>query len=573
MGNPLEILRYIDLPPAGETGKAVYVWDPPTHSGVWVDNGAAWNNQTAGAASTILEVEDFGAVAGASGNAAANTIAIQAAIDAANAAGAGVVVLRGFYKVQTLQMKLRVTLLGNRSQSFNSVYGSGLLGTAGMNIIELDSGVSPYDAGSFYNLTFSGGLNQIYAQSTNTFVYIKNCVFASATGAALRMVEGSPEEWFVEDIYCVGCRWFLKIDSTVNLFDKSTFRNIVATGCETGVYMEPALCTVVVFENLTVSYSTQHGIYLDGGLAGVVFIDTNTEGNGTSGKRDRTTGTISSASNSLVVASGTGYAIGDTVTVKGAGANGFDLTSVATNVVGTTVTLTDNAGTSVTSVATTNAKYDDIHFSNVNATPADITFISGVIGGEATLGRLRYAVNLTGTFRGTFVGMRASTGIPVYDPTLTAVNLGSNIEYRATDLYTSESFRQVVITSGTAPRTTIPSPIGKDILLALRDSNDNGTGTYGKLSVRRYDSNRTELLRLTGSTGDFLTYGGVGPGDPGGGVVGNRIFYASAAPVAGTFARGDIVFNTTPSAAGQVGWTCVTAGTPGTWKTFGTIAA
>lgn len=46
----------------------------------------------------------------------------------------------------------------------------------------------------------------------------------------------------------------------------------------------------------------------------------------------------------------------------------------------------------------------------------------------------------------------------------------------------------------------------------------------------------------------------------------------SAAPVAGTWARGDIVFNSAPSAGGFVGWVCVTAGTPGTWKTFGAIS-
>jgi hypothetical protein len=48
-------------------------------------------------------------------------------------------------------------------------------------------------------------------------------------------------------------------------------------------------------------------------------------------------------------------------------------------------------------------------------------------------------------------------------------------------------------------------------------------------------------------------------------------FIAAAAPVTGTWARGDIVFNSTPSAGGYIGWVCVTAGTPGTWKEFGDI--
>jgi hypothetical protein len=46
----------------------------------------------------------------------------------------------------------------------------------------------------------------------------------------------------------------------------------------------------------------------------------------------------------------------------------------------------------------------------------------------------------------------------------------------------------------------------------------------------------------------------------------------TAAPIAGTWSRGDIVWNIIPSAGGTMGWVCTTAGTPGTWKTFGTIA-
>lgn len=47
----------------------------------------------------------------------------------------------------------------------------------------------------------------------------------------------------------------------------------------------------------------------------------------------------------------------------------------------------------------------------------------------------------------------------------------------------------------------------------------------------------------------------------------------SAAPTTGTWQVGDIVYNDTPAAGGFIGWVCVTAGTPGTWKTFGAISA
>lgn len=47
----------------------------------------------------------------------------------------------------------------------------------------------------------------------------------------------------------------------------------------------------------------------------------------------------------------------------------------------------------------------------------------------------------------------------------------------------------------------------------------------------------------------------------------------NSAPASGTWAVGDKVWNTIPVASGYIGWVCVTAGTPGTWKEFGTIAA
>jgi hypothetical protein len=42
-------------------------------------------------------------------------------------------------------------------------------------------------------------------------------------------------------------------------------------------------------------------------------------------------------------------------------------------------------------------------------------------------------------------------------------------------------------------------------------------------------------------------------------------------PTEGTFERGDIIMNPSPSAGGYIGWVCVTAGSPGTWKGFGLI--
>jgi len=52
---------------------------------------------------------------------------------------------------------------------------------------------------------------------------------------------------------------------------------------------------------------------------------------------------------------------------------------------------------------------------------------------------------------------------------------------------------------------------------------------------------------------------------------GNTITYSAAAPTGGTWKKGDIVYSTVVTAGGTVGWVCTVAGSPGTWKTFGTV--
>jgi hypothetical protein len=52
---------------------------------------------------------------------------------------------------------------------------------------------------------------------------------------------------------------------------------------------------------------------------------------------------------------------------------------------------------------------------------------------------------------------------------------------------------------------------------------------------------------------------------------GNTLTYAVAAPNQGAWKKGDLIFNSSPATGASVGWVCITAGTPGVWKSFGTI--
>jgi hypothetical protein len=51
-----------------------------------------------------------------------------------------------------------------------------------------------------------------------------------------------------------------------------------------------------------------------------------------------------------------------------------------------------------------------------------------------------------------------------------------------------------------------------------------------------------------------------------------RHLTATSVPTTGDFKRGDIIWNSEPSAGGTMGWVCVTSGSPGTLKAFGDIA-
>ena len=50
-----------------------------------------------------------------------------------------------------------------------------------------------------------------------------------------------------------------------------------------------------------------------------------------------------------------------------------------------------------------------------------------------------------------------------------------------------------------------------------------------------------------------------------------RFGVGNTAPQAGSFRKGDIVWNEDPKPTGYIGWVCVRDGTPGEWKPFGTI--
>ena len=79
-----------------------------------------------------------------------------------------------------------------------------------------------------------------------------------------------------------------------------------------------------------------------------------------------------------------------------------------------------------------------------------------------------------------------------------------------------------------------------------------------------------EILGTTGASGVSIPAAGIWT------VFGGTrkvIWSGTAPPVSNTWTRGDILWNSEPSAGGIPGWICVTSGTPGTWKAMANLAA
>lgn len=48
--------------------------------------------------------------------------------------------------------------------------------------------------------------------------------------------------------------------------------------------------------------------------------------------------------------------------------------------------------------------------------------------------------------------------------------------------------------------------------------------------------------------------------------------YLAAAPIAGTYQKGEVILNSSPDPNEPAGWVCTTAGTPGTWQELAPIS-
>ena len=112
---------------------------------------------------------------------------------------------------------------------------------------------------------------------------------------------------------------------------------------------------------------------------------------------------------------------------------------------------------------------------------------------------------------------------------------------------------QLNFTSNSVTRDELTATTG-DVLVFI-----DGTATFVDCSHNSFNTNDL----VASNKGGFFNFGSSG----------NRVAYLGDVQTTGTWRRGDIVWDTDPSAAATPGWVCVTAGTPGTWKAMANLAA
>lgn len=234
------------------------------------------------------------------------------------------------------------------------------------------------------------------------------------------------------------------------------------------------------------------------------------------------------------------------------------------------------------------APFRGIEISATGTAPGSILVLNNIVGGVGDIGI--YVLNCEGfAVRGNLIrssadhgiafsgcsGLGAINGNEIISPAAAGIiSIGAAQASLSITIHENEVFgsNSVGITAENVAYLSLQNNLVKDVI---------DGGAAGQRGYRVGGTSGTPIAEIknntalgTFATGQYTLSGaGIGITYEGGNTWNPRDAWSFAAPTTGTWGRGDKVYNTAPTPGGNVGWVCTTAGTPGTWKSFGTIAA
>ncbi len=468
---------------------------------------------------STFNVVDFGAVGNGTTD---DSPAVQAAIDAAAVRGGTVLfpVPPSAYVCKDIDLKTNVTLLGMAP----AVVGGGVRIKAPIgatdDIFSVINGIENF---SIANLHFFNARRAIWFQNDISGVNgstiqgtIQWCSFAVGVGI---YVDGQ-----MERVYITGCYfgageygfYFSGTRTNANnaILDKTRFDFCNFTGqTKNAIYVNaPDGTGGCALRSSQVTTTAESAIYFaPTGHANAPwsFIDVVAEAAAGWGQTSvsPTTGAITSGSTSLTVASATGLVVGRNITIQGAASGYTDLTTEITNISGTTITVADAAGQTVSNVEVMQAEFSVFDLAYANQAGSNV--FMGCIGGFG--GNSLYFIRDGGA--PTVIGCLDSR--PAYSDNnggkmLSTGGVPLRVPFNSTPGLQNSWFLAAgggFDLSMQAQRTWIATPPAKDwwALLTCDPVNGGGGGQYGDFQVRRAGNaaNGDIYFKVDGMTGNI----------------------------------------------------------------------
>jgi polygalacturonase len=466
----------------------------------------------------VFNVLDYGAVGDNINN---DTTAIQAAIDAADTNGGGVVYLpadRTFRVTASLINKDNVTI---RGEGYTSVIKS----ATNFKVFNQNTGVVAYDMG-WENFRITGAATGVVASNHGINLFeserstIRNMWIEELDGDGIYVRTNNVN---IENIYCKNCyRQGIAVTNANyininNVRGEGTMISLVDIEPNVGDFINDLNINDVVFDSNTIPALRFYYSAVANDIINRVNVT-----NITSCFLGFNSVTQLTASNITITTSDT--------------ADNFIL--YLTNQAAINNVNIDGPNRAVqTKFKITSCEYVTVNNVVINGgADIDVDVLSGV----------------SCIFNNLVVKGIGNVGIRLRDSNATVIN----------GAYLSLATTYAILCN---PTTALSNTILRNIVVESSNTGLFASGAIGQLYIDGNLDGATTLIDQAGVTSGFVSVGVLGS-------LYRNIYAATAIPTTGAWVRSDIVWNATPSSGGPPGWVCVASGTPGTWAAMANLA-